>query len=145
MKQTYRAQQGFTLIELMIVVAIIGILAAIALPAYQNYTARAQATEGLSITASLRTDISEQHHLTGAMPATGDVTAPGPTEYVSGVTYDGAEISIQWAADARPTGSMVLSPRVLGNPQSGWFCNAADGMDEAHLPSGCRGTSVAGS
>ncbi|MED5557478.1 MAG: pilin, partial [Pseudomonadota bacterium] len=61
-------QGGFTLIELMIVVAIIGVLASIAVPQYQNYTARAQASEGLSITAGLRADIAEQYSLRGEMP-----------------------------------------------------------------------------
>jgi type IV pilus assembly protein PilA len=56
---TKQAQQGFTLIELMIVVAIIGILAAVALPAYQDYTARAQATEGVSLLAGLKVPTSE--------------------------------------------------------------------------------------
>ena len=51
-------EKGFTLIELMIVVAIIGILAAIAMPAYQDYTGRAQAVEGVSVTSGLRTEIS---------------------------------------------------------------------------------------
>jgi len=137
MKQTYRAQKGFTLIELMIVVAIIGILAAIALPAYQNYTARAQATEGLSITAGMRTDISEQHHLTGAMPAAADIANIGPTEYVTEAAYDGTDIRITWSAAARPAGVMILAPRVAGDPESGWVCSDDDDMDAAHLPSGC--------
>ena len=67
-------QGGFTLIELMIVVAIIGVLASIAVPQYQNYTARAQASEGLSVTAGLRADIAEQYSLRGKMPESIDTT-----------------------------------------------------------------------
>ncbi|MCG5526267.1 pilin [Ectothiorhodospira haloalkaliphila] len=61
-------QQGFTLIELMIVVAIIGILAAIAIPAYQDYTKRAQVSEGLSLAASARTAVAEHAQSTGSFP-----------------------------------------------------------------------------
>ncbi len=64
-----QVQKGFTLIELMIVVAIIGILAAIAIPAYQDYTIRAQVTEGLNLAASVKAAVAETYANTGTWPA----------------------------------------------------------------------------
>lgn len=65
-------QQGFTLIELMIVVAIVGILAAIAIPAYQDYTIRAKVTEGLNAVSPARQSVSEYYVVNGAMPSDAD-------------------------------------------------------------------------
>ena len=91
-----QVQKGFTLIELMIVVAIVGILAAIAIPAYQNYTIRAQVTEGLSLVAAWQTAVAEYYSQNGTWPsasavvgnvATGTMQMAGATtgKYVSNV------------------------------------------------------------
>jgi type IV pilus assembly protein PilA len=76
-------QKGFTLIELMIVIAIIGILAAIAIPAYQNYTIRAQVTEGLSLAAGWKTAISEYYAQNGSFPQCSNTTNAGAAGCVS--------------------------------------------------------------
>jgi len=89
-----RAKSGFTLIELMIVVAIIGILAAIALPAYQDYTIRAHVTEPIVAMSTAKIDLYESYHALGSMPlatdpiVTAQQTAFQSSNYVSTATYD---------------------------------------------------------
>ena len=92
-------QQGFTLIELMIVVAIIGILAMIAVPAYQSYIIRSQISEGLELSGSLKTAVAEYHSETGSFPtnnAEAALESPGSYagNYVSSITVNGAVISV---------------------------------------------------
>ena len=79
-------QKGFTLIELMIVIAIIGILAAIAIPAYQNYTIRSQVTEGLSLADGWKTAISEFYAQNGSFPTGADTVGSATTIAVAGAS-----------------------------------------------------------
>jgi type IV pilus assembly protein PilA len=86
-KQMQKVQQGFTLIELMIVVAIIGILAAIAIPAYQDYIARAQASEGVELLGGLKTPIAEYANTNGALALVADLgEIKDDGKYVASIT-----------------------------------------------------------
>ena len=101
-----KMQQGFTLIELMIVVAIIGILAAIAIPAYQDYTIRAQVSEGMNLAAAAKAAVAETYLNRGVAPA--DRTAAGMTanatdtegKYVDQVNVTNGEIIIRYGNEA---------------------------------------------
>lgn len=89
--QMNQAQQGFTLIELMIVVAIIGILAAVAIPAYQDYTIRAKVSEVLTIASAARSSVAEYYISTGKMPdtaaAAGINTDTGQSTYITAIGF----------------------------------------------------------
>ena len=151
-----RLQQGFTLIELMIVVAIIGILAAVALPAYQDYTVRAKMSEVMLAASACRTTITEIYQSGGTPPAPNMWGCEGATsKYVGGVTTDANGVILVATTGGLPAGNVSLVPLVNGAPAvsanlangpigiNGWLCGLpADGtsIPAKYLPGSCRGT-----
>ncbi len=144
--QMNKGQQGFTLIELMIVVAIIGILAAVAIPAYQDYTIRSQVSEGMSLTSGVKTAVSEFVQTNGAYPsnnANAGIATTITGNYVSSVTNASGVITVTYSntgsqsANAQINGkTMVLSAFTsAGSVQ--WTCKAGT-IEAKYLPSSCR-------
>ncbi len=142
-------QKGFTLIELMIVVAIIGILAAIAIPAYQDYTIRAQVSEGLTLAAGAKTAVAESYSTTGVTPA--DRTAAGMTatvtdtsgKYVTSVTVTNGVITVAYGNNANTTiaGSTIgLTPYLSPDNSISWQCGNAGAPVGGVLMTGATAT-----
>jgi type IV pilus assembly protein PilA len=138
-----QVQKGFTLIELMIVIAIIGILAAIAIPAYQNYTIRSQITEGLTLADGWKTAIAEYYANTGNWPAQTNLTGTSNSigKYESSVTVNASGvIQITYGNQANSkinTKILALLPFTNQNNDVLWQCG------NAAAPNG--GTSSGGS
>ena len=147
-----KVQQGFTLIELMIVVAIIGILAAIAIPAYSDYTIRAQVSEGLNLSAATKAAVTEFYQDRGTWPADNtDAGVSQPTEiqgnYVASVTVGNtgtitmaySNAGNQTANAAISTATLILSP-VTNAGSIDWNCvgGAVLNTNPQWLPAACR-------
>jgi type IV pilus assembly protein PilA len=134
-----RMQQGFTLIELMIVVAIIGILAAVALPAYQDYTVRAKVTEVMLAASSAKGGVSEYVTTYGALPPNASFTAQTQvSKYVSAVAWADPVITATARGDTKITGSTITLTATLNanGTQADWACNGT--IDTKYRPASCK-------
>ncbi len=157
MNKRKKKQSGFTLIELMIVIAIIAVLASIGLPIYKNHIAKAQATEGFQVTAGIRTDIAVFLSTRNYWPKAENIASVKDVEgkYIAkeGVTITGGDdstsktptkatvINIKFNSGANSGKAMTITPTVTSIGQiSKWVCASADtdGIAEKYLPQSCR-------
>ncbi|HWP94799.1 MAG TPA: pilin [Gammaproteobacteria bacterium] len=153
-----KIQQGFTLIELMIVVAIIGILAAVAIPAYQDYTIRAQVSEGPQLANGLKTSIADYYASKGTWPADNaalGITAAISGTYVSDISNANGVITITYGNEANAANLagkvLTIRPATSAAGDIAWVCGKgpvpsgatvvgtdATDVDDKYLPAACR-------
>ena len=139
-----KMQKGFTLIELMIVVAIIAILAAIAIPAYQDYTIRAQVSDGLSLASGSKTAVAEYYQNRGSYPTNNDLAGVATSvsirgQFVSTTNISTGVISVTYGFNANTkilASTIALTPTDRGGSTE-WDCSSGN-IAPRYLPTQCR-------
>ncbi len=144
MKTMTQKQQGFTLIELMIVVAIIGILAAVALPAYQDYTKRAHVSEGITLAASAKSAVTEYFTSQAVLPKNNAEAGLPAKATIKGNAVTSVEvgaagiITVVYNDKVTTGATLILTPDTATNAGTiTWTCNAGT-VDDKYLPANCR-------
>ena len=137
-------QKGLTLIELMVVVAILGILVTLAVPAYRDHAVKARVSEGLYLTETAKLAVSESamtlHVLPNTQAETG-YTSPAPTANVKSVKIaSGGRIVISYT-ELAGNGTLILKPTLLDSGELTWDCNGGS-LAKQYRPSTCRGKSA---
>lgn len=139
-----KVQQGFTLIELMIVVAIIGILAAIAIPAYQDYTKRAHVSEGLQLAGSAKTAVTEYFSANGKMPTSNASAGMASATEITGNAVESVAVGtsgvilITYNAKVASNAELTITPTASSGSIT-WACAASGTILQAKwLPASCR-------
>ncbi|WP_026352915.1 pilin [Solimonas variicoloris] len=137
-----KKQQGFTLIELMIVVAIIGILAAIAIPAYQDYIVRSKVTELITAADACKASVSEYYITNGSAPA--DTNAAGCTDQAIGniasLVVAAGKITVTGTAAVKSVKVILTPTQATADSGVTWACSTDDMTKAKYLPANCRGT-----
>lgn len=137
-----KLQQGFTLIELMIVVAIIGILAAVAIPAYQDYTVRAKVTEGIGLASAAKSGVAEYFSAIGSLPTSNAQAGLPSSNSVRGNAVDNVNVAASGTITVTFSGAPIAASTIIIVPTTtngavAWACTTGTLLDK-YRPANCR-------